>query len=169
MRASLANALNATYANCTGVQLLQIDLPKSYENKIVQTQVEVQRRSMRKYEQEATLIRAQTSVNISQANYTIMQINAQAKAQSKLIIRQATADASQNTIQNEGTVFKEVATKLGFQPQEMLLYLFYSFLEENEGKSTLLFGVKNAIVNVVSSSNSPILPTLPENYNSSFS
>ena len=39
MLEKLNEVLNQAYANCTGLMLLVIDLPESYENAIVDTQV----------------------------------------------------------------------------------------------------------------------------------
>lgn len=61
---------------CENLQILRIDLPKSYEESIVATQVEVQKTNMRKFEQTAELIRQNISVIRSEADQQINVINA---------------------------------------------------------------------------------------------
>jgi len=56
-------------------------LPKSYEDSIVLTQVEVQKTNMRKFEQMAELIRQNISVIISQADQQIKVISSSANAE----------------------------------------------------------------------------------------
>ena len=56
-------------------------MPKSYEDSIVLTQVEVQKTNMRKFEQMAELIRQNISVIISQAEQQIKVISASAAAE----------------------------------------------------------------------------------------
>lgn len=51
-------------------------MPKPYEDSIVQTQVEVQKTSMRKFEQQAELIRQNISVLMSSAEQKIRVTNA---------------------------------------------------------------------------------------------
>jgi len=81
MLESLNNELHKAYANVDNFQILRIDLPKSYEDSIVATQVELQKTSMRKYEQEAELIRQNISVIISEADQKIKVVDAQGKAE----------------------------------------------------------------------------------------
>lgn len=69
-------------SSCENLQLLKVDLPKSYEDSIVLTQVEVQKTNMRKFEQMAELIRQNISVIISQAEQQIKVISASAAAES---------------------------------------------------------------------------------------
>lgn len=56
-------------------------MPKPYEDSIVQTQVEVQKTSMRKFEQTAELIRQNISVIRSSADQKIRVTNATGTAQ----------------------------------------------------------------------------------------
>lgn len=76
MKIALDNELKMAFARCRFLQLLRIDLPKSYEDSIVATQVEVQKTNMRKFEQTAELIRQNISVIISHADQQIRITNA---------------------------------------------------------------------------------------------
>jgi len=76
MKEALDVELQKAYARCRFLQILRIDLPKSYEDSIVSTQVEVQKTNMRKFEQTAELIRQNISVIVSEADQQIKITNA---------------------------------------------------------------------------------------------
>ncbi len=80
---------------CVALQLLKVGLPETYENQIVLTQVEVQKRTMKTYEQSAAIIRAQIQVDISEYNRTIVGILSSAASQSFLIKQNATVRCCQ--------------------------------------------------------------------------
>jgi regulator of protease activity HflC (stomatin/prohibitin superfamily) len=81
MRVALDKELQKAYARCISLQLLKVDLPDSYEQSIVQTQVEIQKTNMRKFEQEAELIRQNISVIRSEADQKIRITNSTGTAQ----------------------------------------------------------------------------------------
>jgi regulator of protease activity HflC (stomatin/prohibitin superfamily) len=82
MKEALNDELNKAFASCITLQILRIDLPKTYEDSIVATQVEVQKTNMRKFEQQAELIRQNISVIISEADQKIKITEATGKAES---------------------------------------------------------------------------------------
>jgi regulator of protease activity HflC (stomatin/prohibitin superfamily) len=81
MKEALDLELQKAYARCRFLQILRIDLPKTYEDSIVATQVEVQKTNMRKFEQTAELIRQNISVIISEADQQIKVTNATGNAE----------------------------------------------------------------------------------------
>ena len=81
MKNVLSVELRTAFASCEGLQILRVDLPKPYEDSIVQTQVEVQKTSMRKFEQTAELIRQNISVIMSEAEQKIRVTNATGTAE----------------------------------------------------------------------------------------
>ena len=81
MKNALDNELMKAFGRCRFLQILRIDLPKSYEDSIVATQVEVQKTNMRKFEQTAELIRQNISVIISEADQQIKIVNATGSAE----------------------------------------------------------------------------------------
>jgi regulator of protease activity HflC (stomatin/prohibitin superfamily) len=89
MKKALDTELIKAYARCRFLQILRIDLPKTYEDSIVATQVEVQKTNMRKFEQTAELIRQNISVIVSDADYQIKVINATGNANATIIKQQA--------------------------------------------------------------------------------
>jgi regulator of protease activity HflC (stomatin/prohibitin superfamily) len=90
MRDSLDKVLMTAHARCANLQILRIDLPKSYEDSIVATQVEVQKTNMKKFEQQAELIRQNISVIVSQAEQEIKVINSTGLAEAYRIKQFAT-------------------------------------------------------------------------------
>lgn len=127
--------------------MLKIDLPETYENKIVLTQVEVQKKTMKEFEQNATLIRAQMQVDISDANRTIANISAFGQSHGYLIKQQAQANAMNNIITAESTVYKTAMNMIGLSQQEMMTYISYLFVLSSRN-ATLLFGVNQGIINI---------------------
>ena len=76
MKTALDSELQKAFARCISLQVLRIDLPKSYEDSIVATQVEVQKTNMRKFEQTAELIRQNILVIVSEGEQKIRVTNA---------------------------------------------------------------------------------------------
>ena len=76
MKEALDAELSRAYASVENLQIIRVDLPKSYEDSIVATQVELQKTNMRKFEQTAELIRQNISVIISEAEQKIKVTNA---------------------------------------------------------------------------------------------
>ncbi len=90
MKNELNIELHKAYASVSYLQLLKIELPQSYEDSIVNTQVEVQKTNMKKFEQQATLIRQQIDVIISEADQEIKITNATGTAEAYRITQFAT-------------------------------------------------------------------------------
>lgn len=87
MRKLLDQELQKAHARCVYLQLLEIELPETYEDSIVMTQVEVQKSKMKKFEQEATIIRQQISVLRSENEQAIKLINATGQAESYKLLQ----------------------------------------------------------------------------------
>jgi len=119
-------------------------MPKPYEDSIVQTQVEVQKTNMRKFEQTAELIRQNISVIQSKAEQTIKITNATGLAEAYRIKQYADATAINNTITTESSIYKNVIGNMTFNNSELTNYLFLTSLDGKTAK--LLVGMKNAIL-----------------------
>lgn len=98
MRLELDKELTKAHSRCIYLELLKIELPVSYEESIVITQVEVQKKRMKEYEQQAERIRQSILVMTSETNKQIKGINAQASADAYEIKQTAIAEALNNTI-----------------------------------------------------------------------
>jgi ribosomal protein L24 len=156
MKLKLNEELNKAYVSIEGLQILRIDLPKSYEDSIVATQVEVQKTNMRIFEQQAELIRQNIGVLISQAQQKIRITEATATAEAYRIKQYATAQATQNTIDTEASVFSDAMNKIGVKDKELVDYIYYtSLMSKND--ANLLVGLQNTIVNL-GSTNQPVAP-----------
>lgn len=76
----MQNEFEKNGAVCKSVQILYIDLPKSYENKIVETQVEHQLQKQKELERESLLIRKSIDVLSSENDAKIKEIVSNATA-----------------------------------------------------------------------------------------
>lgn len=125
---------------------MRIDLPKPYEDSIVQTQVEVQKTSMRKFEQTAELIRQNISVIMSEAQQKIRITSASGTAEAYRIKQFAFAKAINKTIKAETEIYKKVEDSLTLKENDLTNYLYLSALNDQHN-AKLLVGLQNSIVN----------------------
>jgi hypothetical protein len=152
MRDSLNVEMQKAFASCASLQILKIELPKTYEDSIVATQVEVQKTSMRTYEQTAELIRQNISVIISEADQQIRVVNSTGSAEAYRIKQYAVAHAINNTITAESDVYKSLEDEVGINAADLPEYLFLGAVNDQK-KAKLLVGLQNSIINL---SNQPI-------------
>jgi hypothetical protein len=89
MRQRLDDELSKAYARCVYLQMLVVELPDSYENSIVMTQVEIQNSKMKQFEQQAAVIRKQTDIMTSENDQAIKLLNAQGAAEAYTSIQAA--------------------------------------------------------------------------------
>lgn len=133
----LNDTLSNTYTSVVSFQMIQIDLPPSYEDSIVQTQVEVQRKATKLYEQKATTIRESILVDISEAD-----------KQSKIIYADANAKAINASVTYEKMAYAQTANLLGLQANSGLIeYTQLMNIMKNKG-SQLIVGMKNSLINI---------------------
>lgn len=123
---------------------MKIELPKQYEDSIVSTQVEVQKSSMRKFEQTAELIRQNISVLRSEAEQKIRVTKAEGDASAYKIKQFAEAKANNNTINTESDIYKMVIQKVGLNDTELTRYIFLNGIPNH---ANLLVGLQNSIIN----------------------
>lgn len=154
MRHEMDNELKKAYARCISLQVLKIELPKTYEDSIVLTQVEIQKTNMRKFEQIAELIRQNSSVIISEAEQKIRIVNATAQAESYRLNQFAIATAMNNTINTETNVYKNAIDILGLSTDELTQYVFLNSIMEQK-KAKILFDLQNTLM---SFNNNPKIP-----------
>jgi regulator of protease activity HflC (stomatin/prohibitin superfamily) len=152
MKLKLNEELQRAYATCEGLQVLRIDLPKSFEDSIVSTQVEVQKISMRKFEQQAELIRQDINVIISEAQQEIKVTNATALAEAYKLKQYAKAKATELTIDTETEIYKQVKNKIGLKDQAFNDYIYYTNLQ-NQKDAHVLVGLQSSIVNMGKNNN----------------
>lgn len=146
MKEQLNNELKKTFATCENFQILKVDLPKSYEDSIVSTQVEVQKTNMRKFEQMAELIRQNISVIVSEAEQQIKITNSSASAEAFRIRQYAQASAINNTINAESEIYKLLQDQTGLKGDDLSQYLYLNSLMDQKN-AKLLVGLQNSIIN----------------------
>jgi hypothetical protein len=147
MRDALSSELAKAYATCESLQILKIDLPKSYEDSIVSTQVEVQKTSMRRFEQQAELIRQNISVIRSEATQQIRVINSTANAEAYKVKQFARANAINTTITAESETYHNVMNDIGLTDTDLMQYIYLNSVSDNKNANVLV-GLKNTIVNL---------------------
>ncbi len=146
MLIELDKELSKAYANCVSLQVIKIELPKSYEDSIVMTQIEIQKANMRKFEQIAELIRQNTSVIISEAEQKIKVVNASGLAEAYRIKAFANALALNKTVNAEKDVYFKVMEMLKMKQSDLIEYAFLDSVKGKK-KSRILFDLQNTIVN----------------------
>ena len=146
MKQTMDNELLKAFGHCISLQLLKIELPKTYEDSIVQTQVEMQKINMRKFEQSAELIRQNSLVIISEAEQKIRITNATGLAEASRIKAFARANALNNTVNAENRMYKLAMDELEFNQEDLLTYIYLDSIM-NQNKAKLLFDVNSFILN----------------------
>merc|ERR1711908_157214 len=106
-------ALQRTFAECWGLQLLLIDLPPSFETSIVSTQVRKQTVRSQRMTKESTRIHAETEVIKAGYDKQVRVIMAEGHANYTFITKQAQAHAQQLRIDTEAQVLANVSSDLG--------------------------------------------------------
>ena len=141
----LNEELKRAHATCKNLQILKIDLPTTYEDSIVSTQVEVQKTRMKQFDQEADIIKQDIEVLRSAATRNATVINSEATSQAYFI--KQTAEASARTIQfdTEAEVYAQAKTILKLSDEELSEFLYYQAVLASDGM-TVVFGLDNAIV-----------------------
>lgn len=144
----LNDTLSTTFTSVINFQMIQIDLPHSYEDSIVNTQVEVQNKATKKFEQEATTIRESINVDISEADKKTQIIFATADSTAIRIINEAKALAINNTIFYEKASYQDAGTMLGLTASTGLLdYIQLLNIMQNQ-ESQLIIGLQNSLINI---------------------
>ena len=146
MKEELDKDLRKAHAQCVHFQLLNIELPDTYENSIVETQVEVQKKKTKQFEQQAEMIRQEISILRSKTTQQTNAINAEAQADSYEIRQKAVAEGIQGVLAAESEAYKDFSSQTGIGGKDISKYLFYNAVA-GQKNSKLLVGVKNNIVN----------------------
>mmetsp|Transcript_46802 Transcript_46802/g.54245 ORF Transcript_46802/g.54245 Transcript_46802/m.54245 type:complete len:309 (-) Transcript_46802:187-1113(-) len=146
MKKNLDDDLQAAHARCRYLQIIQIELPETYESSIVDTQIEQQNTQIKRFEQEATLIRKQIDILRSEADQNITITNATAQADAYSIRQSAEAQVNQATIKAEKSAYMDVEKLLKLTPEQLSQYIFFNSLQEKNAKMFVGFE-KNVILN----------------------
>eukprot|EP00301_Raphidiophrys_heterophryoidea_P021341 c5801_g1_i1.p1 GENE.c5801_g1_i1~~c5801_g1_i1.p1 ORF type:complete len:355 (+),score=105.76 c5801_g1_i1:48-1067(+) len=121
-----ATSMNVQFLD---VQLLEILLDARFENALVRTQVEQERKKLAEFELQVESIRQETEVLRAQANATIRVINATAMADQTRVVKEAEAKALAAYVNVQGETFGGVMSTLAFSPDDIVRYSWYKVLE----------------------------------------
>ena len=113
-----------------GFQLLQIDLPQSFDNALENVEIARQEIEKAKFDQQAALIRAETLILEAEANAQVTILEAEAGAEAFLITIEAQAKAVNITLTAERENYYALAQTLGLNSTELLAYLWIQALSE---------------------------------------
>jgi len=146
------STLEESYATCTGLQILRIDLPDAFEKQITATQVRKQSVKTSENEQKAAVIRAQIQVMVAQFQNNITVTLARANANANYVTKSAEAKAAQERIQAEDDALEHVKESLSskgltLSPEGIVAYQ-ENFAYQNLGNATFLSELSNAVVYV---------------------
>jgi len=147
MQKTLVEEFAKAKAGCIGLQILKIELPSAYENQIVLTQVEVQKKKMKEFEQQAALIRSLINIDTSEALRNITIINSSANSQSQIIKQNAISESRKKILSAESEVFSNAMTSLGLSNIEIIQWIYNNWIEQNQN-ATILLGVNNPIITI---------------------
>ncbi|CAE8609555.1 unnamed protein product, partial [Polarella glacialis] len=112
MQELVNEVLAVTYAECWGLQLLDISLPAEFDKSIVATQIQSQTIATMQYLQVATKTRAETRVIEAEFARKVKVIRAGARANYTLTTKVARAKAKQTILNAEASVLGQARTRL---------------------------------------------------------
>jgi len=124
MFAAVSNELYSNYyMNCTGFQILLIQFPDSYEDSIINSQVQQQKVKQQQYQQNVTAIESSISQLLAVAGQNITKINAAANATAISIVNLAQAQIFNFTQSSLAAGYQAFATRLNMTSAELLNYM----------------------------------------------
>ncbi|KRX04550.1 hypothetical protein PPERSA_04365 [Pseudocohnilembus persalinus] len=137
--------LQKAHAHCVYLQILKIELPESYEDSIVTTQVMVQNKKMKEFEQQAQMVLQQIDVLKSETQKQIKSINATAQAHAYQIRQGAEANATQLIIDAEAQAYADAQKLTGLNDQDLNNYIYYLSLMDKQN-AKFVVGVNDVFV-----------------------
>jgi len=138
MRTQLDKDLKEAFAECKGFQLIKIQLPDSYEQAIVQTQVEEQRQTMKKFERTAMEKRKEIQVLESESNSKIAVYNSEGNADAYYKVSLAKGEGLKSWLSKQAEVYKFAKESLGLNSDELIEYLFLQAIMGQEKKDLIV-------------------------------
>eukprot|EP00929_Paragymnodinium_shiwhaense_P093966 TRINITY_DN54319_c0_g1_i1.p1 TRINITY_DN54319_c0_g1~~TRINITY_DN54319_c0_g1_i1.p1 ORF type:complete len:353 (+),score=78.43 TRINITY_DN54319_c0_g1_i1:69-1127(+) len=151
MQALLKERLASVYAECTGLQVLQIELPLEFEASIVQTQVQQQEVKTKQNEQMAKKIRADTTVLQASFSRNVTVTKSGADADYTKTTNIARASANQQMLRVEAETMSYTQQRLGLTPSQMVAYQQFASYQALQNAS-FIYGLKNSVLTIPSNS-----------------
>lgn len=144
MQKLVGQNLNQSYATLRSLQLLDIQLPTTYEDSITKTQVQNQLIQTRKNQQVAASIRADTEILKSKYERDISVTQAGARANFTLKTKTAQAEASARKISAEAEALEYVRKTMNLTTDDTVGYARLTAYSQLEN-ATLLANMGNAM------------------------
>ncbi len=91
MMTAVNDKLIKSYANCVGLQILNVEFAVSRETAIINSQLAKQTKNQKQYQKDAVQIRAKIGVDNSEAKKKVTILQGEAKAESTKILNKAKA------------------------------------------------------------------------------
>lgn len=135
VRDSLASEGGATVLS---LQLLKVGFSDKYENSIVNIQLATQKKTTTEYQKQVVKVLKEIDILESQTNATIVEINAKAAAEAKIIINNATATGFHLTQDAKTSSYKSLRDKLGFSTAELVDYVRIKSVRTHNSDSLVL-------------------------------
>lgn len=126
MEDELTIQMLAFHAKVTGFMLLKIDLPDSYENAIVRTEVTNQEYQTYNQIRKVNLTNQDTENLKASKLADILRINSSAKAEATKVLNRGAGNVARQNIEYTTLALKEVQDKLNFaKPKDSLMEYFF--------------------------------------------
>lgn len=131
--------LDDLFCDIAYLQLREIDLPDEFEDALKRVQIAQQEYQIAIYEQEAALVRAQTTIFEAQAKANITLLSATAEAEAYVIQMQAEAESINITLSAQNLAYYAIGQQLNLTSTELLSLLWIMAIM-NHDESLLIIG-----------------------------
>ena len=130
-------------------QLLQIDLPDTFEDALERAEVARREIEIVQLQQQTALIEAETKILEAQAQYNVTLIEAQADADAFLTIINAQAEAVNITLTAERDAYYGLAQALNMTTTELLTYMWIQALTQiGDDGNLIIIGDNTPFINI---------------------
>ena len=138
MQAALSAELDRRHALVEQLAIENIELPSKFREAIQETQRKQQLVEQTKFEQESTVISAETALLRAVSEASILIVDAEARATNFRVTKEAQADSILAVLESQEAAFATLKTQLGLDSPELLNYLFTKAIEESPSTSMVL-------------------------------
>ena len=145
MQVYLIEDLQVMHVNIEFFQMREIDLPDEFEEALKQVQIAQQQYQIALYEQEAAVVRAQTTIIEAQAQANITLVTATAEAEAYVITMGAQAEALNITLTAERLAYYAMGQQLNLTSTELLALLWVMAIQDHDS-SLLIIGAETPIL-----------------------
>merc|ERR1719231_585641 len=124
----MLDAVNASlntngFASVYDLQLRAVGFQTSYEQTIINIQLQEQLRVTKSYQLEVTRVVKEVDLMQSETDATVVEIRAEAAREKKVIEGQASANALQRETEARSTMYAQLRAHLGWSAEHFLQYM----------------------------------------------